>query len=252
MTELLFGAAGFIFIGFLIGKLFKGLNPFLVILGGVMILAIAPVFLQMEQRDFATAFFVIGFILNFNRPVTKIRYWISDLFGTLNFRRARAGYVADIEQQKEQAEAELYRQKKEVEEELRRQKQQAEQDIERQRREAEEAIRREAENLKREQERAQSNSNKSQSNQNKSRQESGQDGYQDQRHLNPRVFSDACEILGLGQGKTLKEYNKAYKKLMSQCHADKLSGLSEELKKQEGEKAKMLNIAMETIKKKLK
>ena len=50
MTELFFGAAAFIFIGYLIGKLFKGLNPFLVILGGFILIGIAPVFLQMEQR----------------------------------------------------------------------------------------------------------------------------------------------------------------------------------------------------------
>lgn len=256
MTELLFGAAGFIFIGYLIGKLFKGLNPFLVILGGVMILAIAPVFLQMEQRDFATAFFVIGFILNFNRPVTKVRYWISDLFGTLSFRRVRAGYVADIEQQKEQAEAELYRQKQEVEEELRRQKQQAEQDIERQRRDAEEAIRREAENLKREQERARSNRNNSQNN---SRQESSQDrqnqnqyNSSDSGHLNPKYFPDACEILGKGEGCILKEYKIAYMQLIKLYHPDKISGLSGSRKAQAENEAKLINAAWDTIKKKLK
>lgn len=258
MTELIFGAAGFIFIGYLIGKLFKGLNPFLVILGGVMILAIAPVFLQMEQRDFATAFFVIGFILNFNRPVTKIRYWISDLFGTLSFRRERAGYVADIEQQKEQAEAELYRQKQEVEDELRRQKQQAEQDIERQRREAEEAIRREAENLKREQERARSNSKNNQNNQNDSRQESSQDrqnqnqsNSSDSGHLNPKYFPDACEILGKGQGCTKKEYKVAYMQLIKLYHPDKIAGLSGSRKAQAENEAKLINAAWDTIKKKL-
>ena len=207
MTELFFGAAAFIFIGYLIGKLFKGLNPFLVILGGFILIGIAPVFLQMEQRDFATAFFIIGFILNFERPVTKVKYWISDLFGSISFKRAKAGYVADIAQQKDKAEAELYRQKQQVEEELRQQKYQAEQDIERQRRAAEDDIRRQAENLKREQEKA--SSSQQSNDQSYSRQGNSQSRQQSQRHLNPQIFAEACEILGLSQGKTLLEYKRA-------------------------------------------
>lgn len=123
MTELLFGASGLIFLGYIIGKLFKKFNPFLMVFGAIIILSFYPVFMQMEYRDAATVCFVVGIILNFERPITRFKYWVSDLFGTLSFRRARAGYVADIEQQKEQAEAELYRQKQEVEDELRRQKQ---------------------------------------------------------------------------------------------------------------------------------
>lgn len=75
---------------------------------------------------------------------------------------------------------------------------------------------------------------------------------QDSRHLNPLVFSDACEILGLSQGKTLKEYKVAYLKLMKLYHSDKLAGLPDDLRKQEEEKAKVLNMAMDTIKKKLR
>jgi hypothetical protein len=242
MTEILFVSFLLIFGGYIIGKLFVRMNPFLMIIGFIFIAVTAPAFIEMDN-NYYTACFVVGGLLNFSRPVSYVR----DLFGTLSLRRAGAGYVANIEEQKQQAEAELYSQKHQVEEELRRQKQEAEQDIQRQRREAEEAIRREAENLRRERERHQKNSNNSQS--------SNQHSYSstdDKKHLNPLVFADACEIMGLGQGKTLKEYKRAHHKLISQSHSDKLAGLSEELKKQEEEKAKTLNVAMGTIKKKLR
>ncbi|MBA6397606.1 DnaJ domain-containing protein [Colwellia sp. BRX10-4] len=258
MTELFFGAAAFIFIGYLIGKLFKGLNPFLVILGGFILIGIAPVFLQMEQRDFATAFFIVGFILNFERPVTKVKYWISDLFGSISFKRAKAGYVADIAQQKDQAVAELYRQKQQVEEELRQQKYQAEQDIERQRRAAEDDIRRQAENLKREQEKARSNQQKNKNNNSQNRQENG-NGRQsknssntDSGYLNPQYFPDACEILGKGKGCTIKEYKAAYIQLIKLYHPDKIAGLSGSRKAQAENEAKLINAAWDTIKKKLR
>jgi len=255
MTELLFGAAGLIFLGYIIGKLFKKFNPFLMVFGAIIILSFYPVFMQMEYRDLATACFVVGIILNFERPVTKFKYWISDLFGTLSFRRARAGYVEDIEQQKEQAEAELYRQKQQVEEELKRQKYEAEQDIDRQRRAAEEEIRRQAENLKREQERARANQQNNQSNnrqENTNGRQSSSSSNTDSEHLNPQYFPDACEILGKGQGCSKKEYKVAYMQLIKLYHPDKISGLSGSRKTQAENEAKQINSAWDTIKKKLK
>lgn len=250
MTPLLFGAAGLVFLGYLIGKLFKALNPFLMLIGAILALGTSSAFLELEYPNAALGCFVFGAILNFDRPVTKAKYWLADLLGAISFRKAREGYVNEIEEQKAQAEAELYRQKQQVEEELRQQKRQAEEDLARQKREAEEELRRQAENFRREQERA----NKNQQSQNQGRQDNGQNSRQNQRseYLNPRVFADACEILGMPQGKTLAEYKKAWRKLMSMYHSDKLAGLSEDLQKQEEEKAKLINAAWETIKKKFK
>lgn len=247
MTEILIVSFLMIFGGYIVGKLFVKLNPFLMIIGFIFIAVTAPAFIQMDN-DYYMACFVFGAILNFSRPVSYAR----DLFGTLSLRRAGAGYVANIEEQKQQAEAELYSQKHQVEEDLRRQKQEAEQDIQRQRREAEEAIRQEADNLRRERERYQQSSNSSQNSQSQNNSQQSYYSTDDKKHLNPLVFADACEIMGLSQGKTLKEYKRAYLQLMKLYHSDKLAGLSDELRRQEEEKAKTLNVAMNTIKKKLR
>jgi len=212
------------------------------IIGFIFMAVIASALIELNN-DYYTGCFIFGAIFNFSRPVTFIR----DLFSNFSLRRSGANYVANIEAQKQQAENELYSQKHQVEEELRRQKYEAEQDIQRQRREAEEAIKRQAENLRREQERYQKNRERSE---NTNRQSTSSKN--DHKHFNPLVFSDACEILGLSQGKTLKEYKRAYLQLMKLYHSDKLSGLSDELRKQEEEKAKTLNVAIDTIKKKLK
>jgi hypothetical protein len=246
MTEILIVSFLLLGAGYIVGKLFIGLNPFLMIIGFILIGITAPAFIEMNN-DFYMACFVIGGLLNFNRPVTYIRSLLSDFFGTLSLRRAGAGYIEKIEIQKQQAEEELARQKREIEEEIRRQKREAEQDLKRQQREAEEAIKREAENLRREREMYQQSSNNSQDNSQQSNNSASGN-----KHLNPLVFADACEIMGLSQGKTLKEYKTAYHKLIKLYHSDGLSGLSDELKKQEEEKAKALNVAMNTIKKKLK
>jgi len=214
---------------------------------------------ELENRDFATVFFVIGIILNFNRPLTYIRSRMSDVIGTIRLRKLSHSYVSTIEEQKEQAERELYEQKRKVEDDLRRQKAEAEQDIQRQRREAEEAIKREAENLKRQAERdyqeyrewrQQQAKNKQQ--EEPSKRSSQSNTSDDVWHLDPLDFADACTILGLSQGKLLKEYEKAHKKLMHKYHADKLRHLSDEERREKEEKAKILNVAIMTIRKKLR
>jgi len=247
MTEILIVSFLMVFGGYIVGKLFIKLNPFLMIIGFIFIAVTAPAFIQMDN-DYYMACFVFGAILNFSRPVSYVR----ELFGTLSLRRTGDGYVANIEEQKQQAEAELYSQKHQVEEDLRRQKQEAEQDIQRQRREAEEAIKREAENLRREREKYQQSKNNSQSNHSQNTNKQSNSSTSSKKHLNPLVFTDACEIMGLSQGKTLKEYKRAYLQLMKLYHSDKLAGLSDELRRQEEEKAKTLNVAMNTIKKKLR
>ncbi|WP_426359680.1 hypothetical protein ACPUVO_05495 [Pseudocolwellia sp. HL-MZ19] len=270
MSELIFTTALVMFAGYLAGKLFKGFNPFLVAIGLLFLLFMYPVFIESENEYVTYAIFGFGVILNFNQPVSRLRSWFADLMNLISLRRFSASYANDIGQQKEQAEADLYRQKQEIEEEIRRQKRQAEQDIERQRREAEEAIRRESENLKREQERAekqrrdekrrsqQSNSQSRQSNTQNRHSSSGnsqnsQSSNRDSSHLDPTSFANACEIMGKGQGCQLAEYKAAYKKLVNQNHPDKVfsrTGSKAEKEKAE-QKTKQLNVAWETIKKKL-
>lgn len=253
MTEILFVSFLMLFGGYIVGKFFVRLNPFLMIVGFIFIAITAPAFIEMDN-NYYTACFVLGGLLNFNRPVTYAR----NLLGSLSLRRVGARYVENIEEQKQQAEAELYSQKSKVEEELWRQKQDAEQDIQRQRREAEDAIKRETENLRREKERysrQQKEDNQRQQNNNQKNNQNNKSSNSqsnNKRHLNPLIFADACEILGLGQDKTLKEFKRAYIKLMKLYHSDRLAGLSAELRNQEEEKAKTLNVAMGTIKKKFR
>jgi len=255
MSEIFYVSTLMLLGGYIVGKLFVRLNPFLMLFGFFIIAMLYPIFIDLNN-DFYIACFVIGGLLNLNRPVTYIRSLFSDFFGLFNLRCAGAGYVENIEIQKQQAEEELARQKREIEEDIRRQKRDAEQDLKRQHQEVEEALKRETENLRRERERYQqnnssSNSSQSSHSQNNS-QQSNNNSASGKKHLNPLIFSDACEIMGLSQGKTLKEYKRAYHKLIKLYHSDGLSGLSDELKKQEEEKAKTLNVAMNTIKKKLK
>lgn len=244
MSELIFTTALVMFAGYIAGKLFKGFNPFLVAIGLLFLLFMYPFFIESENEYVTYAIFGFGLILNFDQPVSRLRAWFADLINLISLRRFSASYSNDIGQQKEQAEAELYRQKHEVEEEIRRQKHQAEQDIERQRKEAEEAIRKEQESFRREQERARSNQNTNQQKTDSTQNDAG--------YLNPQKFADACEILGLGQGCTLKEYKSAYMTLIKLYHPDKISGLTGSRKRQAEHETQQINAAWDTIKKKLK
>lgn len=285
MSELIFTTALVMFAGYLAGKLFKGFNPFLVAVGLLFLLFMYPVFMESENEYVTYAIFGFGVILNFNQPVTRMRYWLSDFGHFISLRRLATNYSDNISQQKAEAEAELYRQKREMEEEIRRQKRQAEEDIERQRRDAEEKIRRDAENLKREQERAKAEQKKrdeqenSRQQQNRSQQSEKQQSHSQNRqsnsqdrhstsgnnqsrqssngdtsHLDPKNFADACKIMGKGQGCLLKEFKAAYKKLVNQNHPDKVYARtgSESEKAKAEQKTKQLNVAWETIQNKLK
>lgn len=236
MTAILFSSAVFLGLGYFIGKLFKNLNPLLMLLGFFIIISLAPVFMEFDN-DFYTICLVIGGILNFKRPVTATVSFVKSTFEAFTSARLGMNLFGDIGRQKKQAENDLYRQKNEVEEELKRQKAQAEDDISRQRREAEEAIRKDKEQFKR---------SKGSHNANNSRETD------DRSHLNPKIFADACEILWKNQNETLDEYKAAYRRLTNIHHPDKLYGLSDEKIEQGSSMIKRINIAMKTIQKKLK
>jgi len=228
MTSLLFSTALFLGIGYIFGKLFKDLNPISILLGLVVLIFLAPSFISLDN-DFYTLCLVIGGLLSFERPVTASVSFAKRMFESARVNMSLSG---DINHQKKQAEDDLYRQKREVEEELKRQKAQAEEDINRQRREAEDALRKEKEQFKRSKKSHNTNSSNSS---------------HDNRNLNPTFFSDACEILWMNQNATLQEYKKAYKRLISVYHPDKLHGMTEESKEHANSESKKLNVAIETI-----
>jgi len=236
MTGILFSAALFLGLGYILGKLFKDLNPLLMLLGFFIIISLAPAFMEFDN-DFYTICLVIGGILNFKRPVTATVSFAKNTFESLTSARLNMNLSDDISRQKKQAEDDLYRQKKEVEEDLKRQKAQAEEDINRQRREAEEAIRKEREQFKKS---GKSHDSISSNTPNYS------------SHLDPTIFADACEILCGNKNKTLAKYKIAHRKLTSIHHPDKLHGHNEEKIEQGNNMMKRINVAIATIEKRFK
>ncbi len=225
MTQVLFTTIIFVGLGFLIGKLFKNLNPFLMFIGFVILVAVSPAFIE-ANNTYYTICFVIGGILNFPRPVTAVKAYAREAMSTLSLRKQSDNINA---------------QKKEIEEDLQRQK-----------REAEEDIKKDREDLKREKEEYQRNKQEQdrKREQESSSSSSSSGDKKSNKNLDPQNFADACEILWMNQDRTLPEYKKAYKKLIIVYHTDKLKGLSPERLKEAEEETKQLNVAMETIEKK--
>ncbi len=240
MTEIIFVAGLCGFVGYIAGKLVKGFNPFLLIFALAILLPMG-MFLTQTNNLIYTTIFILGFSYNYGNPLRRVGEFVS----TIELRKPR---FSALEQEKQRIEQELHRQKAEVEEDLRQQKQQAEDEIQRQRQAAEQVIREEAENLRKEREKYRQQQERAKQ-ESKTQSNSNQQNQQYKPHLNPRIFEDACEILQMPTDKTLKEYKKAYLKLMKIYHVDKLAGLSDELKRQEEEKAKLINVAWETIQK---
>ena len=114
MTGILFSAALFLGLGYILGKLFKDLNPLLMLLGFFIIISLAPAFMEFDN-DFYTICLVIGGLLNFERPVTVTVSFAKNTFESLNSARLNMNLSDDISRQKKQAEDDFYRQKKEVE-----------------------------------------------------------------------------------------------------------------------------------------
>jgi preprotein translocase subunit Sec63 len=70
--------------------------------------------------------------------------------------------------------------------------------------------------------------------------------------LNPQIFYDACEILGIRQDASLKEAKLAYRRLSSVYHPDNAANLSEKRQKAFTEEMQIINQAWKTVERKLK
>ena len=254
MTAIIF-YSGFIGIyGFIIGKSFKKLNPFLMLLG--MFFSV-PLIAQVEQNNQPLLYipFGIGFFANFGNPFRKvfdmiddIKYSIKDFFATR--RNNKQAKKQQRHQQKQQANAyqqnyeDLNRQKEDIEAELNRNKQKAQEEINRQEKQAQERLRREAEELRRQREqfhREQAQARNNQSNQNN--QSSSNDD------LNPNNFNDACEILGCEPNSDFATLKKAYRYLRSMYHPDKMAQFSGRRTKQAEKEMKLINLAWARVQK---
>lgn len=248
MTYYLFTAVLLFVIGNMLGKLFKGWNPFKVLLG-LFILACFLAFMEEMDETYVYIAFAIGFLFNFGNPKSIFDGIFSEFKMGYMLSKAKKKALDDVEEAREN----LYREKAEIEQEL-----------ERQRREAEDAIRRAAEELRqrqeafrREQERASGyrNSHKKEQKQ-QAQKESPKRKNSNERSwfdLDTSKFSDACIILGIKETDDLKTAKKAYRKLMKIYHPDNIAHLNNpKAEKEAKEMAQIVNAAFQTVEKKFK
>lgn len=229
MTEILFLCFFICVMGFLAGKCFKRGNPFLIIFGlFVFIIPVALVLFETHQEVYFIPF-IFGWFYCYDNPLTWLKNGISDV--RISYQLAKAKSAAQAQDEMKQTEQDIKNQA----EELRRQKIQAEEEIKR----ASEELRRKQEAFQQQQSQYQSNNNSNQS-------------QFDSAGLDPRKFEDACSILGVHAGSSLAEFKKAYRHLSNLFHPDKLDKFDGVLKQQAKENAKLINIAWETIQRKLK
>jgi DnaJ-domain-containing protein 1 len=236
--------------GFIIGKSFKGLNPFLMLLGMMFSL---PVIGAVEQNQQPLLYipFAIGFISNFTSPLRRVMDFFSGIKMDMERSRANKRYNKEQKQRqkeydKQQAQYERERAKQQSTQNHQRQtnnfseqQRQTQAEQERLRRQAEE-LRRQREQFQREQTQARNN----QSNQNNQSTSSNDD-------LNPKNFNDACEILGCTHTDDKPTLKQAYRRLSAMYHPDKVEKLGGRRKVQALAEMKLINQAWARVQQKL-
>ena len=246
--------------GFIIGKSFKGLNPFLMLLG---LFFSIPVIGAVEQNQEPLLYipFAIGFISNFASPLRSVMDFFLGI--KMDIERSQANRRYKKEQKRREKEhakdearenASRAKQAKQQAKQNQRnstnqnyqnqqnnnyseQQRQAQADQERLRRQAEE-LRRQREQFQREQAQARSNQNNQSSTPN--------------GDLNPNNLDDACEILGCNRNDDLATFKKAYRVLRAMYHPDKVEQFGGRRKKQAEEEMKLINQAWARVQQKFK
>ncbi|MEY8216353.1 MAG: DnaJ domain-containing protein [Colwellia sp.] len=191
MTEIIFTTVFLICVGYVIGKLFKGLNPFKLIFGLIFGSYVSAYLLDINN-DLYTGLFILGVFLNFGNPFSRF-------FSVFEDFKVHRMYQKSLQSQKASIENEL---NKKVDTTSRYYQQK------------EEEIRRQEEELRRKQ--AEFKRNNSQSSAKKTVQES---------------IAEAMKILGLKPGFTAHELKKAYKRESMKYHPDRGGNNPEHIKK---------------------
>lgn len=233
--------------GFIIGKTFKGLNPFLMLIGMMFAIPVLGV-VEQYQQPLLYIPFAIGFITNFASPLRSVFDFFSGIKMDIERTFANRRYKKEQKQRqkeydKQQAQYEKEKAKHQSSHNSQYQQnnnyteQQAQAEQERLRRQAEE-LRRQREQFKREQAEARRN----QANQNHQSSTSNDD-------LNPNIFKDACEILGCKDTDDLATLKKAYRRLSAMYHPDKVEKLGGRRKFQALAEMKLINKAWNTVNK---
>lgn len=213
MTEIIFSSVFFVCVGFVIGKLFKGLNPFKLLFGVSFGFAVV-VGLVEANNNWYTGLFILGFILNYGNPFQKVSESFED------FRLHRM-YKKSLQQQKSTIEANIEDQVNKASKEYA-QKQ--------------EALKREKERLRREKEEfeRQKSSYKRTNSQ--------------QRNTTYMSKEEALKILGLSEGFSARELSKAYKRESVKFHPDKGFNQPKHIKDLMEKEFKNVNRAYEILK----
>lgn len=191
MTEIIFTTVFLICVGYVIGKLFKGLNPFKLLFGFSFGFAVSVGLLEANNNLY-TGLFILGVFLNFGNPFSRFFSVFEDFKIHRMYQKSLQSQKASIENElneKVDTTSRYYQQK---EEELRKK---------------EEELRRKQAEFKR---------NNAQSNAKKSVNES---------------IAEAMKILGLKTGFTAHELKKAYKRESMKYHPDRGGNNPEHIKK---------------------
>lgn len=222
MTVILFFSFFIAVLGYLLGRCFRGMNPFLIFFGVMVLLFPVGIALLDGHHELYFIPFVVGFLYSFGNPLA----WLQDGIAELRLSYQLAKSKRQSQQQNEQTKKQAEEYFKEQSEKLQRQKEQAEAEI-----------KKEAEKLRRKQEAF--------------RNQQSSSNARDQG-LNPKNFQDACKILSVDSTSSLEEFKKAYRHLSNLFHPDKFAHFDGLLKAQAAENFKLVNQAWETVKRKLK
>lgn len=235
-TALIFATVFFTGIGYLTGLSFKGLNPFKIVFGLILIAATANAFAG-NTNHFLLAGFVLGFVYAYGNPFRWLFGWFDDVRMSLQLAQARRESDRQYRQHAKETENKNHQYAQQEMDNLRRQKETAEADLRRQKENAEAEIRQAFERLKREKE---AFARQQQAEQKTSSFAAG---------LDPTKYKDACKILGVPEGRSLQEYKAAYRHLSTLFHPDKFARFDGALKTQAEETLKLINVAWETVQK---
>ncbi|OMH28064.1 hypothetical protein [Motiliproteus sp. MSK22-1] len=261
ITELIVLGTFIFSLGMIFGRLVRGLNPWKMLLA---VLIFGPFYLYVDELDnvIYTALYGVGFLAGLGNVFGWIMIPFTEIKMGWQLSRAKARANTRRRDEFSQAEENLYRQKEDIEQELHRQKanhdeevfrraKQAGDKLAREKLEAEEYLRKQADDLNQREE-AFRKQQEQFNNQSYGNNVDDFSWFSDRSVSNHKKFERACEILGMGPGKDIKEYKKKRKILVSQYHSDKVEGCSEAIKKYAKEQTQLLNVAMDVIENHLK
>lgn len=229
ITHIIF-FGGLVFgIGFVSGKFFKKLNPFMMILG-IMWVAVMSVPIIQTGNDAYFYIFGFGFICNWGNPFRWLAGSIQSLKDSWLLARARSSHEEHLFSQKAEIEDNLRQQHENVEADLRHQQRNAEDEIKK----AQEYVWEQAEKLKNDQAAfdKEKNSQKSSSS--------------TQQQTDTRSHE---EIIGVQAGYNKQELKAAYRAQCSRLHPDKWVDRPQEIRLLMEEEMKKVNRACDVLSK---